>query len=89
MSVSPPSVLHTHAGFWWRAPDDTAVQKGSSYLTDTMRFINDETGEELPLVQILQGRDQPVTGAHLEQKHTGHLNTAPCQSCHLISLWLR
>lgn len=30
-------------------------------LTHTMRFINDKTCQELPLIQILQSRNQPVT----------------------------
>lgn len=36
-----------------------------SPLTHTVRFINDETCQEPPLVQILQSRDQPVTRTDL------------------------
>lgn len=42
--------------------------KNSIYLTDTMCFINNKPCQELPLIQILQGRNQPVTCTDLGQK---------------------
>lgn len=44
------------------------VENGT-YLTHTVRFINDKTCQELPLIQILQSRDQPVTRTDLDGKY--------------------
>lgn len=42
--------------------------ENSIYLTDTMCFINNKTCQELPVVQILQSRNQSVTCTDLDQK---------------------
>lgn len=45
-----------------------------TYLTHTMCFINDKTCQELPLIQILQSGNQPVTCTDLDQRQGRVLN---------------
>lgn len=49
--------------------------KNNIYLTDTMCFINNKTCQELPLIEILQRRNESVTCTDLGQKYIRHLKT--------------
>lgn len=48
----------------------TTMQKDAkeTHLTDAVRLIYDKAGQEASLVQVVQGRDEFVTRAHLVEE---------------------
>ena len=81
-ALSPSVRQNTHAEctvlqycgseYYWRYKLTDLLRH--TYLTHTMCFINDKTRQELPLIQILQSGNQPVTCTDLDQRQGRVLN---------------
>lgn len=48
-----------------------------SDLTDAVRLVDDEAGQKASFVQVVQGRDELVAGAHLVEERSESLELQP------------